>query len=138
VNLAEFTEFLNLINSDSAAPARDSAAPVSDPTSTLPQNVATNGEGQYWKAVQASLIHSQWARLYRTRAVAVIAMLDPEYSDAPRQAEGTVRATLRPAVLRRQRGARIGSLQGVADARSSSRGHSRKASRKKKLRSRAG
>lgn len=142
VNLAEFTEFLNLINQDSAAPAHDLAAPVSDAAAPAQSGKLASSDGQYWKSVQASLIHSQWARLYRTRAVAVIAMLDPEYSAAPRQAEGTLSATLRPAVLRRHRGAGSGSLRNATYAKSAARtfpaarGRSRKTGHKKKSRPR--
>jgi GH24 family phage-related lysozyme (muramidase) len=91
VNLQEFSEFLQLINYGATA----AAAP-------LPESAATDAE--YWKSVQESLMHSQWARLYRARAVAVIAMLDPDYSDHPTLAEHRVGATLRPAVIRRRRG----------------------------------
>jgi hypothetical protein len=87
VNLEEFSQFLNLINNDgNASPTLDTADPG------------------YWRTVQQSLIQSQWARLYRTRAVAVIAMLDPRYSDSPSVAERRVGAILRPAVVHRHRG----------------------------------
>ena len=69
VNLGEFSNFLRLVNED----------------------------GADWRAVQASLEQSQWARLYRVRAVAVIAMLDPEYADQPSTAERRVAAVLHPA-----------------------------------------
>jgi hypothetical protein len=123
VNLDEFSEFLKLINAGenavmptssgvetgsgaridpgmgvSAGPAiesslADSAAPA-----------AIGGEdAEYWRNVQRSLIQSQWARVYRARAVSVIAMLDPRYTDDPVFAERRVSATLRPAVARRLR-----------------------------------
>jgi len=60
-NLQEFSQFLGLINSDAALPQADEAVVDASP------------DGGYWKAVQGSLIQSQWARLYRTRAVSVIA-----------------------------------------------------------------
>jgi hypothetical protein len=102
VNLAEFSQFLNLINSDAAAqPAMEAAS--------------LNPEAAYWKAVQSSLIESQWARAYRGRAVAVIAMLDPGYTDSSTAAERRVSATLRPA-------RRKASLRTVALRR----GHKRK------------
>ncbi len=90
VNLQEFGQFLALINDGATAaalPARDAAA----------------ADAKFWQSVQESLIHSQWARLYRTRAVAVIAMLDPDYCEHPTLAERRVGATLRPAVIHRRR-----------------------------------
>jgi len=89
VNLEQFSQFLALINTDSSIP--DAGAGNATP------------DTEHWKAVQASLIHSQWARLYRTRAIAVIAMLDPQYPDDPAIAERRVGATLRPAVGHRRR-----------------------------------
>jgi hypothetical protein len=97
VNLAEFSQFLGLVNDDSLAnPA---------PHTTAAANA------QYWTTVQQSLIHSQWARLYRVRAISVIAMLDPRYEDNPRLAERRVGATLRPAVGHRRRGRTAASTQ---------------------------
>jgi hypothetical protein len=98
-NLQEFNQFLGLINSDAALPQADEAVVDASP------------DGGYWKAVQGSLIQSQWARLYRTRAVSVIAMLDPQYSDAPAMAEHRISAILRPAVVHRRRGHAAASLQ---------------------------
>jgi hypothetical protein len=98
VNLQEFNQFLTLINSDAAAAV--SAATSADAALT-PVSAAANG-ADYWTAVQQSLMHSQWARLYRTRAVAVIAMLDPAYDDDPTAAERRIGATLRPAVVHRK------------------------------------
>ena len=90
VNLEEFSQFLNLIN----AKAAESASEVRPSAAT---------DAAYWKSVQQSLIHSQWARLYRVRALSVIAMLDPKYSADPKMAERRVGLTLRPAVLHRRR-----------------------------------
>jgi hypothetical protein len=84
VNLEEFTQFLAAINDD--ASYRDSVQPVS--TAELPAD--------HWKIVQSTLIQSQWARRYSTRAVAVIAMFDPNYAQDPKAAERKVQATLRP------------------------------------------
>ena len=112
MNLEEFTQFLELINSDSIA------APVA-------KKVAA-GDVAYWNGVQKSLIQSQWARLYRTRAVSVIAMLDPRYSQNPRMAERRVGAVLRPAVVHRHRG-RSGSTQ-LASASSRTHRHAGKRS----------
>lgn len=88
-NLEEFSQFLDLINRD------EIAAPTGK--KVRPRDVA------YWHDVQKSLIQSQWARLYRTRAISVIAMLDPRYSQNPRMAERRVGAVLRPAVIHRHR-----------------------------------
>ena len=88
VNLEEFTKFLGLINGDSE-----------------------DAETTHWKAVQQSLVQSQWARLYRTRAVAVIAMLDPQYAKNPKVAERRVGAVLRPAVVHRRKGKAKSSRQ---------------------------
>lgn len=113
VNLEEFSQFLNLINSDS----------VAEPT----VDAASDAESDYWKAVQTSLIQSQWARLYRVRAVSVIAMLDPQYSGAPSAAERQVSATLRPAVVHRRKGRMAPSLHDAAYSK-----HGAKSARKKK------
>jgi hypothetical protein len=59
---------------------------------------------EYWQDVQKSLMGSQWAHKYRTRAISVIAMLDPAYGDDPSAAEQRVGAVLRPAVVHRRRG----------------------------------
>jgi hypothetical protein len=99
VNLQEFSQFLDLINSNSA---RGDAGV------------------EYWRAVQQSLIQSQWARLYRVRAASVIAMLDPRYADQPGTAEQRMSAILRPAVVRRHK-ARSATLRQVASAREPSR-----------------
>ncbi|HKO13802.1 MAG TPA: hypothetical protein VJV22_17665 [Acidobacteriaceae bacterium] len=81
VNLSEFSNFLRLVNED----------------------------GADWRAVQASLEQSQWARLYRVRAVAVIAMLDPTYADGPSVAERRVAAVLHPARRHGRHAARMES-----------------------------
>jgi hypothetical protein len=97
VNLAQFSQFLGLVNDDSlGGPAPHATAAVN---------------AQYWTTVQQSLIHSQWARLYRVRAISVIAMLDPRYEDNPRMAERRVGATLRPAVSHRRRGRTAASTE---------------------------
>jgi len=167
VNLAEFSEFLALINSGSngstvsvqAPQTLPSAAPANTAattsvavlaTSTIPAGDAETpalsaatanpsatpapalGDRNYWNSVQHSLIESQWARLYRTRAVAVIAMLDPAYNDSPSAAERQVSAVLRPTVAHRHRG-RAGSLTAVA----SNDGNSRSTTRKRKVHARA-
>lgn len=84
VNLEEFTQFLALINQDARL-------------ENASYTVGGTGDRQYWEEVQASLIHSQWARKYSTRAITVIAMFDPDYAEGPSAAERRVKATLRPA-----------------------------------------
>jgi hypothetical protein len=84
VNLEEFTQFLAAINDD--ASYRDSLQPVS----------IAEPAADHWKTVQTTLIQSQWARRYSTRAIAVIAMFDPNYAQDPKVAERKVQATLRP------------------------------------------
>jgi hypothetical protein len=108
VNLEEFSQFLGLINTDSLpAPAV--------------RNVSVE-DAAYWKSVQQSLEQSQWARLYRTRAISVIAMLDPRYSENPTMAERRVGATLRPTVVHR-RGGRSGAATQLASSSKSSGAH---------------
>ncbi len=85
VNLEEFSNFLTLVNRDSSATPE---AEVAD---------AAKADAEYWHSVQLSLVQSQWARLYRERAKAVIAMLDPNYIDDPAGAERSVGTILRPA-----------------------------------------
>jgi len=143
VNLAEFSQFLALINHDATPPADAGHGTGSlmqlaamtpslasynpagtglhqtepgqlDPTLPNPAPLTRSAfasEADYWKAVQTSLVESQWARLYRARAVAVIAMLDPAYSRAPAVAERRVGAMLRPAVVVRRRVGRGGVRQ---------------------------
>ena len=91
VNLEEFVQFLGAINDLSY---RDPGQPGSE------------AEAQHWKTVQSTLIQSQWAKRYTTRAVSVIAMFDPNYDQDPRAAEHTVQATLRPPSHRRKKCAR--------------------------------
>jgi hypothetical protein len=104
VNLQQFSQFLGLINHDSLAETSSKKAVTRD--------VA------FWKGVQQSLIQSQWARLYRTRAISVIAMLDPRYSSNPGMAERRVGAVLRPAVIHRHRGRRSGATELASNHRS--------------------
>ena len=83
VNLEEFSTFLTLLNSDKGNGSQESAIARAD--------------AQYWHSVQLSLVQSQWARLYRDRAKAVIAMLDPNYGNNPSGAEHSIGKVLRPA-----------------------------------------
>ncbi|HEY1498354.1 MAG TPA: hypothetical protein VGF88_02130 [Acidobacteriaceae bacterium] len=116
VNLGEFGQFLNLINNE----------PVAVSALDAPDADAAD----HWLAVQHSLIESQWARLYRARAVAVIAMLDPEYLDDPAGSEHRVAAVLHPAVAHRRRGRSAARLR-IAAYRRHPAGHAtaRRASR---------
>jgi hypothetical protein len=79
-NLQHFTQFLSQVNANATA------------------------EADYWHTVQTTLEQSKWAHLYRIRATAVIAMLDPTYADDPAAAEKRVGAVLHPAVDRHRRG----------------------------------
>jgi len=106
VNLEEFSQFLSLINTGSEAGT----------SGALQLRASVAADAAYWKSVQQSLIHSQWARLYRVRALSVIAMLDPDYSADPRMAERRVGLTMRPAVLHRWR-SRGGAMRNVASNR---------------------
>jgi len=78
-NLQHFTQFLSQVNVDASA------------------------EADHWHAVQTTLEQSKWARLYRIRATAVIAMLDPNYADDPVAAEKRVGSVLHPAVAHHRR-----------------------------------
>ncbi len=99
VNLEEFVQFLDVINAD-----------------------GPSGEGaEHWRDVQRSLMESQWAKRYRDRASTVIAMFDPGYPDNPVAAERRVQATLRPAVLHRNRRRSRGRMRRVAYSRNSAR-----------------
>ncbi len=90
VNLGQFSTFLSLLNND-PAPAESATAGL-----------------EHWHDVQRSLMQSQWARLYRVRAVAVIAMLDPGYLDNPSASEARIAAVLRPVRHRRRHHGRPG------------------------------
>ena len=115
VNLQHFTQFLNLINGE--VPGSDASV-----ESTAPSSFA--GDGDYWTTVQKSLLQSQWARLYRIRAVSVIAMLDPQYLDGPQAAEQRVGAMLRPAVVHRRLARAASSRQVASHPAPGSRGRS--------------
>jgi len=122
VNLEHFNAFLTTIN---PGPAPRGQQPVSADDSARVQAAADSQmfaqamqdaaviatpasisqidqSPEYWLGVQQSLMGSQWAHKYRTRAISVIAMLDPAYSDDPTAAERRVGAVLRPAVVHRR------------------------------------
>ncbi len=118
VNLQHFNEFLSMINPVPRGAAADS------PMLAQEEPVALDQTPDYWLSVQKSLMGSQWAHKYRSRAVSVIAMLDPAYRDDPTAAEHRVGAVLRPAVVHRRRGHAVVARQ-ISSTRH--RGHARKA-----------
>jgi hypothetical protein len=121
VNLEHFSAFLAMVN-----PGAGPRAEVVGLTATAQDGpVALDQSAEYWTGVQKSLMTTQWARLYRTRAISVIAMLDPAYGDDPSAAERRVGATLRPAVVHR-RGRPVATTREVA-ATTTHRGHGKKA-----------
>jgi hypothetical protein len=122
VNLVRFDDFLSQINDGAPAATLTADAPVD----------ALASDHAYWQSVQHTLMQTQWARLYRTRAIAVIAQLDPDYSDDPSAAEHLVGASLRPAVAHRRHG-HAASLSQVSDRVASRRG-SHTASHKRRAR----
>jgi hypothetical protein len=104
VNLEEFTHFLDAINNGQAYhnPAYHEAT-----LSTAPVETGTD----HWKTVQSMLIQSDWARRYYSRAVSVIAMFDPNYSEDPLAAERRVSQQLHPLHTRSRRSRRSASLK---------------------------
>jgi hypothetical protein len=97
VNLESFVQFLAVLNGD----------PV------LQEAALTEGgadiEPDHWKEVQQSLMDSQWARRYSTRAVTVIAMFDPTYEQNPQTAEKQIQAVLRPPKKHRRKKQKVRS-----------------------------
>jgi hypothetical protein len=107
VNLQHFEAFLAMINSGASPAPVPQVAEVDSATLTLNADAAPaygDQSPEYWQGVQKSLMGSQWAHKYRTRASAVIAMLDPAYADDPSAAERRVSAVLRPSAAPRRRG----------------------------------
>jgi hypothetical protein len=90
VNLEEFVQFLGAINGDGVqSVSLTTAGPATD--------------ADHWKAVQATLMDSQWAHRYSGRASTVIAMFDPDYLNDPSGAERRVEAVLHPPSKRHRR-----------------------------------
>ena len=89
VNLEEFVDFLAAVNAYSPDSQQKPAN----------QNVD-------WKAAQRDLVQSEWARSYTNRAIAVIAMFNPNYSTRPRQAERQVHDWIYPPPAHARRNAR--------------------------------
>ncbi len=125
VNLQQFTQFLELVNNSSAK---------TEPDAPTLLRIAFSTDADYWKVVQQSLVQSQWARLYRARAVSVIAMLDPHYVDQPGVAERRVGAMLHPAVVHRSAGRSAASRHIASHIGSSSRRRPGAPARRGKLR----
>jgi hypothetical protein len=141
VNLQHFTEFLATINSPTNSRTPSVPEPrlaAVDLTTSIPdRDAAANSEDQtpeYWQGVQKSLMGSQWAHKYRTRAIAVIAMLDPAYGDDPSAAEQRVSAVLRPSVAHRRRH----SHASVSTRQAATRKHRLPARKHRKARARTG
>lgn len=136
VNLQHFDVFLAEINSEAeSAPgaqlaAMDSAMFAPDPDAAT---IAVDQTPEFWQGVQKSLIGSQWAHKYRTRAITVIAMLDPAYQDDPSAAEQRVRVVLRPAVKHHRHRHASATRRQVAARRH--RGHARKGQTAARVRS---
>jgi hypothetical protein len=139
VNLEEFDHFLTLLNNNpdaSLAPVAATtltAAPATAPATAAAAPVPPPSDPEHWSAIQASLEQSQWARLYRSRAVAVIAMLDPRYADSPSLAEQRIASRLHPAVVHRHRRGSAPSLRVASAGRSPrSRTHTARAARSRR------
>jgi hypothetical protein len=114
-NLEQFVQFLDALNDNGNA--RELAQ--------LDGYMETYGE--HWKTVQGTLIDSQWARRYSSRATSVIAMFDPEYSQGPNAAEERIEATLRPPAPPRPRSHSTATLRAASYTKRSSRAHGKKA-----------
>ncbi len=114
-NLEQFVQFLDALNDNGNA--RELAQ--------LDGYMETYGE--HWKTVQGTLIDSQWARRYSSRAATVIAMFDPEYSQEPNAVEERMEAILRPPTPPRPRSHSTATLRVASYSKRSSRSHSKKA-----------
>jgi hypothetical protein len=82
VNLEEFEQFLGAINDDASVGLQSDDGAVAN--------------AEHWRAVQTTLMESQWAKRYSIRAAAVIAMFDPAYAEDPGAAEKQVLVTIHP------------------------------------------
>jgi hypothetical protein len=127
VNLQHFNLFLAMINSGAGPAPAPQAAAMDLATLAIDADSAPafgDQTPEYWQGVQKSLMGSQWAHKYRTRAIAVIAMLDPTYKNDPSAAEQRVGAVLRPAAVHRRHGRAAVATRKVAA--STGHGHARK------------
>jgi hypothetical protein len=100
VNLEEFVQFLSVLNNNDAG--------IQNASLSAQSNVS---EVEHWKAVQQSLIESQWARRYSSRAISVIAMFDPNYAQNPAAAERQIQAVLHPPGKHHRKKPRVDSVQ---------------------------
>lgn len=135
VNLQHFDAFLATINSGAGSTPGAPVAAVDSATFTRDADAPPavgDQTPEYWQGVQKSLIGSQWAHKYRTRAIAVIAMLDPAYGDDPSAAEQRVGAVLGPSVVHRRRGHAAVTRRQVAARGHGSRGRSAARARNRK------
>jgi GH24 family phage-related lysozyme (muramidase) len=114
-NLEQFVQFLDALNDNDNA---RELAQLDGYMESYPE---------HWKTVQGTLIDSQWARRYSSRAAAVIAMFDPEYSRGPNEAEQRIEATLRPPAPPRPRSQSTATLRVASYSKRSSRTHGKKA-----------
>jgi hypothetical protein len=144
VNLQEFNQFLAQINnyaqiSNNAQTSNNVGGTESAASANVAKAAEANmaNDAEYWKTVQQSLVQSQWARLYRVRAVSVIAMLDPQYHDAPSTAERRIALLLHPAVVHQRRGHSVTTTRVAAHSSPARKGHSSPATRRSKLHQRA-
>ena len=96
VNLEEFVQFLSTINGNAGS------------SELLQASASIEAEREHWKEVQRTLIESQWARSYTSRATTVIAMLDPHYAQDPQEAVHQVEAVLHPPVKHHRKKASAG------------------------------
>jgi hypothetical protein len=127
VNLQEFSQFLDLANRNSTPSITGAPQPYLN---------ASASDAEYWQTVQEALVQSQWARLYRSRAASVIAMLDPQYADEPGSAMRRLSPLLPPppVVVRHRRGRSNASRQLASAADRPSNGRPGSASRRAKSR----
>ena len=113
-NLQQFTGFLGTLNDEHS-------------TRELPLlDGYLETEPERWQTVQNTLIDSQWARRYSTRAATVIAMFDPEYNLAPGTAQQRVEAVLRPP-LESHPHAHTAALREASYSKHSAKSHSKRA-----------
>ncbi len=107
VNLEEFVQFLGVLKGNAGLQdAALQAGSIEDPR-------------EHWKAVQQTLIESQWAKRYRNRAVTVIAMFDSDYGEDPTGAERRVQAVLRPPAKHHRKKPRAASVRAGNDTHGS-------------------
>jgi hypothetical protein len=98
VHLEEFAHFLSAINRH--AGNGDPAEPIET-------------RDEHWRFAQRTLVETDWARRYSSRAITVIAMFDPDYDRDAWEAEREVREWIHPLVAHHRRRPRAGSLRAV-------------------------